>query len=186
MAAKILVTGSRDWDEPERVRRELEQALNDLHTADVQLVHGACPSGADQQAEQAWLQLGRSIDTVDRHPADRRFGRRGFYLRNQAMVDLQPDVCLAFIGSCSKPACDRAPHPHPSHGTQMTIGLCEKAGVPVRRFYSRELEQAGRLSTLWLTRHIEQATSDPNDRPRMTGSVTTRPWPGHPERYGAR
>lgn len=179
---RILVTGSRHWADPDRIRRELERATADIDADSPILVHGGCPTGADRQAELAWLAMGHDGSTVDRHPADRSLGNRGFYLRNQAMVDLHPAVCLAFIGACEKPGCQRAPHPHPSHGTQMTIDLCGKAAVPVRLFYSDVLERAGHRSTLWLTRQQEKLNASPGRRPLMTGAETTRPWPIRPAR----
>lgn len=176
------MTGSRDWADPERVSRELLRAIRDLNVDEPILVHGGCRTGADQQAEQAWIAAGRRRDQVEQHLPDWSAGKRGYFLRNKEMVDLQPTVCLAFVGQCSNPSCSRAPHPHPSHGAQMTIDLCEKAGVPIRRFYSHELEKAGFVSTLWLTRQMEKASASSAVAPPRAGAPAVRPWPIRPPR----
>ena len=81
---------------------------------------GACPTGADFIAEQIARQYGI---TVERHPAQwRPYGiynpQAGRY-RNQVMVDLGADICLAFIRNNSRGA---------SHCAQ----AAEDAGIPVR------------------------------------------------------
>jgi hypothetical protein len=58
------------------------------------LIHGDCPSGADAMAERIW------VDEWDkpreRYPANWKLGRGAGLARNQQMVDLGADVCLAF------------------------------------------------------------------------------------------
>ena len=72
---RLLVTGSRTWDEP----RIIEQALAVVlarHPGGVVLVHGACPRGADAiAAAYAACTPGYQIEA---HPADwHRYGRAG-------------------------------------------------------------------------------------------------------------
>ena len=107
---RILVTGSRDWDKPGDILTLLMPYMG----YDVTLVSGACPTGADSQAEDFAEGFGW---TVERHPADwEQFGKRAGYLRNQHMVDLGADLCLAFIKDNSR-------------GASMCAGLAEKAGI---------------------------------------------------------
>lgn len=121
---RILITGSRDWDDRERIHDTLQfhylwQTMHREEDEEVVLVSGACPTGADAIAEEIWTSQGLP---VERHPADwHRFGKRAGFLRNAEMVDLGANVCLAFIKNGSK-------------GATMTADLAEKAGIEVRRF----------------------------------------------------
>ncbi|MFC7979535.1 DUF2493 domain-containing protein [Streptomyces cinereoruber] len=117
----ILVTGSRNWTDARTVEQEIFRALYETKTPhrEALLVHGACPTGADAHADRYATETGMN---VRRFPADwDRHGKRAGYLRNAAMVDLAPDVCLAFILDGSR-------------GASMTATLAEKAGVETRRF----------------------------------------------------
>lgn len=94
---RILITGSRDWGDPWAI----ESALWEYATDDTSvLVSGACPSGADRMAEEIWEGWGLA---VERHPADwKRHGKAAGLIRNQEMVDLGADVCLAFRKNYSR------------------------------------------------------------------------------------
>lgn len=123
---RILVTGSRDWEDRQSlVYRLMEHDPCAEHgdcNADcprITVVHGACPTGADAMAAEFALQWG--VD-VEAHPADwEQHGRRAGFVRNAEMVELGADVCLAFIKDGSK-------------GATMTADLAEQAGIPVRRY----------------------------------------------------
>jgi hypothetical protein len=119
---RILVTGSRTWTDTEIIRNALlESAAKNWIT----LVHGACPTGADDIADR----FGRFCQwQVERHPADwGRYGRSAGFRRNAEMVALGADLCLAFIRDGSK-------------GASNCADLAERAGIEVRRFeYHREM-----------------------------------------------
>ena len=118
---RILVTGSREWDDYEVIVFELAGLLL-LHPGAV-LVHGACPKGADRMAGMAAEQLAM---TQEPHPADwTGYGKSAGFIRNAEMVALGADVCLAFYkqGAGNK-------------GTDHCASLAEKAGIPVRRVTS--------------------------------------------------
>lgn len=126
MTVRILVTGSRDWDDEETVAfalleqdpcAEHDDCFMDEHL--ITVVHGDCPRGADAIADRFARQWGV---TVERHPADwEQYGKRAGFVRNAEMVQLGADICLAFIKNGSK-------------GASMTARLAEEAGIPVRRF----------------------------------------------------
>lgn len=83
---RILITGSRDWTDVDPIRAALLE-----HGPGV-VVHGAA-RGADTIAGEIAASLGWLVEA---HPADWGHGRSAGVRRNQAMVDLGADVCLAF------------------------------------------------------------------------------------------
>lgn len=114
--SRILVTGSRDWTDREKVEEYLYLLSGEEGNV---LVHGACPTGADRIADeltyaQPW--------TVERHPADWTLGKAAGPLRNQAMVDLGADVCIAFLLPGSR-------------GTVDCAARAEAAGIRVVRVH---------------------------------------------------
>lgn len=133
---RVLVTGSRDWAHICAIADALDQVIAEVSPRPVLVVHGACPTGADRQAEHyvRWLKSKECLIDVERHPAE-NFGLwpRCGPIRNRHMVDLGAGVCLAFIGPCTSSRC-RRPDPHPSHGASGCASLAEKAGIPTRRF----------------------------------------------------
>lgn len=138
-AYRILVTGSRDWDDVTTIAAALEQTLIDAGPRPVLVAHGACPNGADWHADHyaRWLRgKGCNID-VEQHPANWRpggkFDRGAGYKRNAAMVALGADVCLAFIAPCAQQTCRKA-KPHGSHGATHCADAAERAGIPARRW----------------------------------------------------
>jgi SLOG family YspA-like protein len=123
---RVLVTGSRDWID----RSAIERALKDFGPEGwFTVVHGHCPTGADAIADHVARSWGCE---VERHPADWSKGRKAGPARNAAMVALGADLCLAFIGPCTSPRCNR-PEPHDSHGATGCADLAEAAGIPTRR-----------------------------------------------------
>lgn len=118
---RIIVTGSRDWSEPDVV---YEAILNELPCMPwavrepVTIVHGGCPTGADAAAA-AWV---RSDDWADEEvfPALWNLeGKAAGPLRNQRMIKAGADLVLAF--------------PLPGgRGTQDCMRRAEAAGIPVK------------------------------------------------------
>ncbi|MFC9287253.1 SLOG family protein [Streptomyces sp. NPDC057052] len=124
---RVLVTGSRDWDDVTTIGAAIEQAVIDAGPRPVLVVHGACPTGADRHADHyaRWMRgKGCHVD-VEQHPADWRpggaFDRSAGFRRNAEMVQLGADVCLAFIRNGSR-------------GASHTASLAEQAGIPTRRW----------------------------------------------------
>lgn len=175
---RILITGSRTWTDEGVVDRALRDAWRALRDqGPVVLVVGACPQGADEIAERIWRS--RGAGEVERHPADwDRDGRGAGFKRNQKMVDLGADLCLAFAAPCVKPGCARGEPGHPSHGTQHTIDAARKAGIPVRVYIERD--DACRYDG-W-----DQERGWTVDWPGIEGSVMlclTHGFPAAPEAY---
>jgi hypothetical protein len=128
---RILVTGSRDWADELWLAHKLDAAVSHFGADNAVIVHGACPTGADQLADQ-WCET--YAIKVERHPADwKQHGRSAGFLRNAEMVMLGADLCLAFINPCISPKC-RNKRRHDSHGATHCADLAEKAGIETRRY----------------------------------------------------
>lgn len=116
MTARILITGSRTWTAIALLRTTLAQWRQTY--PDAVLVHGAC-RGADQIAAGIWSGWGLPVEP---HPADwDTHGRAAGLVRNQHMVNLGADVCLAFIRNHSR-------------GAEHTAALADAAGIPTHRY----------------------------------------------------
>jgi hypothetical protein len=114
MTRRILITGSRDWAAYSVIRDALQRQVDEFGTDQV-VVHGAA-RGADELAGTAAKLLGLA---VEEHPAEWEWnGRAAGPMRNQKMVDLGADVCLAF------PLLE-------SRGTYDCIERALSAGIPV-------------------------------------------------------
>lgn len=90
---RVLVTGGRDFSDQEL----LFEALDRLHARHgfTVLVHGDA-SGADRLSGE-WA-TARGVP-VEAHPADwKRHGRAAGPIRNQKMLDTEPELLVAFPG----------------------------------------------------------------------------------------
>lgn len=89
----VLVCGGRDYADRARF-----WSVMDIYAGDaVVIVHGMCPTGADDLAEVWALDTGK---TVKRYPADwKQHGRAAGPIRNQRMIDEgRPTKGIAFPG----------------------------------------------------------------------------------------
>jgi len=106
---RILTTGSRDWQYRGLIHRALATQGEAVY------VHGAA-RGADSLVDMIARSLGYPTEG---HPTDwEKHGKPAGGIRNQRMVDLGADLCLAF------------PMPG-SIGTFDCIVRCERAGIKV-------------------------------------------------------
>jgi hypothetical protein len=127
---RILVTGSREWDDWQLVSTALIGATLGTDWRKVTLVHGSCPSGLDYIADQLARSMGM---TPEPHPADwDRHGKAAGPIRNQEMTDAGADICLAFY---KKGAANR--------GTRDCAAKAVRAGIPVKRFEGGTREPSG-------------------------------------------
>lgn len=108
---KLLVCGGRDFNQPEKLYQVLYKLVASHSITHV--IHGDA-RGADSLAGE-WAR-GAGIQEV-RCPANwDRHGKRAGYIRNAAMLELAPDLVVAFPGG---------------RGTDMMVKLAEEAGVEV-------------------------------------------------------
>jgi len=120
-----LTTGSRSWADEETVSKVLTlvQAFYCQPGERATVVHGACNRGADALVDKVARSFGCPVET---HPADwERHGRSAGFRRNQEMVDLGANVCLAFWDGESR-------------GTLDCFSKAVKAGIPVRLIPERK------------------------------------------------
>lgn len=116
---RVLVTGSRDWPYPHAVEQELAALLG---KSPLVVVQGGA-KGADAAA-YLWAchMQNQGVYQVrpETHDANwTRDGKAAGFIRNQQMVNLGADLCLAFIFNDSKGA---------SHCRERALW----AGIPTR------------------------------------------------------
>lgn len=138
-AVRVIVTGSRDWRQPNAARSAIAGRLFRFPPADTVVVVGynpdkGTPGGVDRFAYQEAQKLGLAVEP---HPP--RWGKHDFegtsgvkcycrdphgvckaagFRRNHEMVELGADLVLAFWNGRSS-------------GTKDTVERAEKAGIPV-------------------------------------------------------
>lgn len=110
---RVLVTGSRNWNEKLPIHAALDEELR--RHGHLVVVHGGA-AGADAIAGQ-WARSNSVTEEV--HPAQwGMYGKSAGYRRNKTMVDLGADICYAFpLGE--------------SRGTRACMRLAQVAGIPV-------------------------------------------------------
>ncbi|MFD4934469.1 DUF2493 domain-containing protein [Streptomyces virginiae] len=117
---RVIVTGSRDWDDPDTIHAALaELYARTPAEQDFILVHGGCPTGADAIAHAWALPTGAVIDVFVADWASH--GKSAGPRRNARMVAEGADMCLAFIKNRSR-------------GASHTARLAERAGIPIREW----------------------------------------------------
>jgi hypothetical protein len=123
---RVLVTGSRTWDDRTAVWTALDQIAVEHPSARVIVVHGDA-SGADRLAVE-WVDNVRAED--EPHPPDyTAHGAIAPLVRNGEMVEAGADLCLTFIQECP---CPRRKKPHGTHGSVDCATKAARAGIPVR------------------------------------------------------
>lgn len=121
MSKHILVTGSRDWP----LSYLIASLMREEWEANAVVHHGGA-RGADTIAGAVARRMGLKEEI---HPAQwSTHGRRAGFVRNQEMVELKPDVVLAFQMNNSK-------------GCQHTIDLAKAAGIPVKGYRIEGFEE---------------------------------------------
>lgn len=143
---RVLITGSRTWDDQETIVKALEDVQNEHPEAlKFVLVSGNCPQGADFLCERTAESLGWEIEL---HPADwAKFGKPAGFIRNKEMVELGADICLAFIKNNSK-------------GASGTANLAKQRNIPLVEYRRNDLIQSGELR---VKKQIEMRKASPAD-----------------------
>lgn len=115
---RILVSGSRDYDDVQRIREVFEKVMQKFECDEYVLISGHA-RGADTIAEIVAEELGWQVEVF---PAEwSKYGKRAGGMRNQKMVDSGADICVAFpLGT--------------SVGTWDCVRRAKAAGIPTRTF----------------------------------------------------
>lgn len=122
---RVLVTGSRDWPDQERLWQQLDLLYENrpIHSTVFIIVHGGA-KGADRMA-MAWVRGKRRDGCLDifheMHQAQWKqqgqFVKAAGHQRNQRMVDAGADIAVAFIRNNSP-------------GATGCIRMAHRAGIP--------------------------------------------------------
>lgn len=130
---RIIVTGSRDYDNPTRVFtalwRRLDECVIGRHR--LRLVHGGCKSGADVIATDWYsaVMCGRSVASAhlaipEVHPADwTRYGLGAGPVRNETMARAGADLCIGFLKTGAK-----------NKGTTGMLDAARRYGIPIETY----------------------------------------------------
>lgn len=135
----ILITGSRDWDNFESIKRRILESIAEwlkdnpenrskpLHSW-LTIVHGGCPTGADKLAD-IFARQTLNCKVIIYHADWKKYGKRAGPLRNLFMVERsEADACLAFIKDNSK-------------GATGCYAAAKRFGIPSEKFnYQDECE----------------------------------------------
>lgn len=116
---RVLITGSREWRNGETIRTEFLRLEKQWPNELIVIVHGGA-RGADTIAKNI-AETEYNFET-EVHLADwGKNGKIAGHVRNQKMVDLGADICLAFSRNNS-------------NGTRSCITKASHAGIPVKIF----------------------------------------------------
>lgn len=112
---RVLVCGSRDWNDRSAIERELDR-LHRPENAPLVVIQGGA-TGADSMAG-VWA-MRRGVEH-ECYPANwKKYGKGAGPIRNQQMLDeAKPDLVLAFTNDISE-----------SRGTRDMVTRSRKAGV---------------------------------------------------------
>lgn len=112
---RILITGSRDHHDYNLVSQAIHNVVENSNSDEIIIVEGGA-RGADRLARNYGEKMGYTIET---HNADwKQYGKRAGFLRNQKMVNLGADICLAFPLENSR-------------GTHDCVKRARQFGIPV-------------------------------------------------------
>ena len=110
---RVLVCGDRNWTDKSLIHEHLSSITN------LELVIEGAARGADRLAGQVASEMGVPVQEF---PADwDTFGKAAGPIRNRKMLDLKPDLVVAFYSDISK-----------SKGTKDCIFEANRRGIEVR------------------------------------------------------
>ena len=128
---KILVTGDRNWTNEKRMREVILGIEENLyyynHPGELDtlfFIHGGA-RGADRLAGKIATEAGWTVKVVTANWE--KYGRAAGPIRNQEMLDMNPDLVIAFHDDLAN-----------SKGTKDMVNRAKKKGVKVILISSKE------------------------------------------------
>ena len=118
MTYRILVIGSKDWEDLDTVRHAIFETWKNAGSPKNTVLVSGGAEGAEIYASICGDAFGF---TVERHKANQKLERSAGAQRNQRMVGLGANVCLVFARVGSK-------------GTANCINLVKKARIPIENY----------------------------------------------------
>ena len=117
---RLVITGSRNWNDKNVILKELLE-IKDFYKEDVVLVSGHNPRGADAICEEIADIFNWSIETYPPEWRDENgnFIKSAAFKRNSKMLADGADACLAF-------------HKNNSEGTAHAVKTAQKLGIPTK------------------------------------------------------
>lgn len=136
MSVRVIVTGSRDWEDFEAVFNALNRVYQMAWTDDPDfrliVVQGGA-NGADAAA-RVWVDFTRAQGyPVELETWDANWdahGKAAGPIRNKAMVEAGATEVVAFVNECKDRRCRRH-GVHGTHGATNCVKLAKQAGIPV-------------------------------------------------------
>jgi hypothetical protein len=119
---RILITGSRKFTNRALIEDALLDATYRVQDECVTIVHGACPTGADAIADE--LAEAYEWEREPHEPDWDSNGRAAGPIRNNHMVNLGADLCLAFFKTGAR-----------NKGTEHCARAARSAGIPVIEYW---------------------------------------------------
>ena len=114
METKLLVCGGRNFAEYEYLEKTLDSIREEFNVGTV--IHGNA-RGADRLAGE-WAKL-RGLKVISVDANWKEYGRAAGAIRNKEMIDMRPDLVVAFSGG---------------KGTLNMMNLTLKNRIPLMRF----------------------------------------------------
>lgn len=126
---RILVTGSRDWDDYDTMIFNLNKWYRRFKDDGPVILVSGNAIGADLMAEDIWADKVNS-EWIERYPAS---DFEHPLIRNDFMISQGADVCLAFACPCIKTTCQISGF-HLSHGSMYTADNAKELGIEIEIF----------------------------------------------------
>jgi len=123
MIFKILICGSRDWEDRYAILRRIRELLEE-HGNDITIISGAA-RGADRIAASWCKTLG--VNLIEVHADWKRYGKAAGPIRNKLMLDMNPDLVIAFHEDLDN-----------SKGTKNTVDEADKRGIKVEKINNND------------------------------------------------
>lgn len=117
-----MFTGDRHWKPHYRqILVDVFQELCDRHYGNLKIIVGDCPTGVDPVVAEMAKDYGIELHVEEAHWKE--YGKRAGPMRNQRMVEMSPDICVAIHRDLQR-----------SRGTRDAYNRAKRAGIRVYHY----------------------------------------------------